>query len=118
MNATTKPVGVLLSLQWEPTTDYLLDSEVGDAIASYCTDAGIECPDDELFQCAAWAIPVGTALEAPEWLEFARSKKSAAPALRVTLAGTVFVLLVGWSGRCGCPECGSAPALSVLEVSR
>ena len=118
MNATTKPVGVLLSLQWEPTTDYLLDSEVGDAIASYCAEAGIECPPDEAFQVAEWAVPVGTALEAPEWLEFARSKKSAAPALRVTLAGTVFVLLVGWSGRCGCPECGSAPALSVLEVSR
>lgn len=42
----------------------------------------------------------------------------AAPALRVTLGATVFVLLVGWSERCGCPECGSQPRLSVLEVKR
>jgi len=115
MNATKTP-GILSSLQWEPTTDYQLDTEVGEAVASYCAEAGIECPPDEAFQIAEWAVPFGTELEAPEWLEFARSKKSAAPALRVTLAGTVFVLLVGWSERCGCPECGSAPALGVLEV--
>lgn len=114
----TTTTGILSSLQWTPTTDYLLDTEVGVAIASYCSDAGIACPFDEAFERAEWAVPVGTELEAPEWLEFTRSKLAAAPALRVTVGGMVFGLLVGWSDRCGCPDCGSAPRLSVLEVSR
>lgn len=115
MNATTKTTGILSSLQWEPTTDCQLDTAVGDSIASYCKDAGIECPADEAFQSAKWSVPVGTTIEQPEWAGY--FGRVSAPALRVEFAnGTSFALLIGWSDACGCETCQGLPSLRVVEV--
>lgn len=110
--------GLLRSLVWVPTTEYQLDTEVGEAIASYCAENGRECPADELFQCAAWAVPSGTELTSREDLDLYGDSRAPAPALRVTLGGEQFALSVDWSGGCGCEECGGQPNLAVVEVCR
>lgn len=114
MTTATKP-GLFGSLQWEPTTDYQFDTAVGDAIAEHCQSAGIDVPPDELFQVAAWFLPVGTTLEEPEWAS--NFGRASAPALRVEFAnGLGVVLLIGWSDRCGCGTCAGLPSLRVVDV--
>lgn len=117
MSTATKTTGILASLQWVPTQQTVhLDTDVGEAIDSYCKDAGIECPADDQWQDVEWAVPAGTELLDEAMLEFQRDRRLPAPALRVTLGSTVFALIVGWSDMCGCGTCAGLPSLRVVEV--
>lgn len=111
------PVSLLSSLQWQPTTEFALDTEVGDAIADHLRQTDVPVPADEQFQTATWSVPVGTELQNPEWAQF--NGNPSAPALRVDFTnGLTVVLLVGWSDMCGCQTCAGKPSLRVVEVRR
>lgn len=109
----TKVTGLLASLEWEPTLDCDLDTQVAEAIEAFCRKTGLPVPADELFQGADWYVPRGTSLH-PE--PFCR--KQAAPSLRVDMRdGRSFALLVGWSNVCGCGTCSGTPSLRAVESS-
>ncbi len=106
---------ILAGLEWVETQEQCLDTEVGEAIGAYCTEAGIEAPDCESL---GWFVPVGTEMLDQSMLDFMHDRRKPAQALKVQWPGVAFVLLLDWDGMCGCEDCGRKPSMHVVEVIR